>query len=193
MTSAAPRSFRQNRPPARTLSYTEWLNCHPKSCELWRIRTGPILFVGHLQFFFSQPAQVSSVNRWKKHGRQRWEFHQRKRYNTLFLATQFGLLSANVNRLQESQMCSIPCLASMWKCSDTFCAKASRHDPHKFNFFVIPESEFPTFPGAEADVAVSCPLAVSNGTCSCANQFPYLSLWLDNVLSSAVSHHQFVR
>ena len=25
--------------PARS---TEWLNCHPKSCELWRIRTGPI-------------------------------------------------------------------------------------------------------------------------------------------------------
>ena len=24
---------------------TEWLDCHPKSCELWRIRTGPI----HLQ------------------------------------------------------------------------------------------------------------------------------------------------
>ena len=21
---------------------TEWLDCHPKSCELWRIRTGPI-------------------------------------------------------------------------------------------------------------------------------------------------------
>ena len=26
--------------PARS---TEWLDCHPKSCELWRIRTGPIL------------------------------------------------------------------------------------------------------------------------------------------------------
>ena len=26
---------------------TEWLDCHPKSCELWRIRTGPICF-----FFF---------------------------------------------------------------------------------------------------------------------------------------------
>ena len=25
--------------PARS---TEWLDCHPKSCELWRIRTGPI-------------------------------------------------------------------------------------------------------------------------------------------------------
>ena len=25
--------------PARS---TEWLNCHPKSCEPWRIRTGPI-------------------------------------------------------------------------------------------------------------------------------------------------------
>ena len=25
--------------PARS---TEWLGCHPKSCELWRIRTGPI-------------------------------------------------------------------------------------------------------------------------------------------------------
>ena len=24
---------------------TEWLDCHPRSCELWRIRTGPILFV----------------------------------------------------------------------------------------------------------------------------------------------------
>ena len=33
--------------PARS---TEWLDYHPKSCELWRIRTGPIknLFV----FFF---------------------------------------------------------------------------------------------------------------------------------------------
>ena len=28
--------------PARS---TKWLDCHPKSCELWRIRTGPILFV----------------------------------------------------------------------------------------------------------------------------------------------------
>ena len=26
--------------PARS---TEWLDCHPKSCELWRIRTGPII------------------------------------------------------------------------------------------------------------------------------------------------------
>ena len=26
-------------PPARS---TEWLDCHPKSCEVWRIRTGPI-------------------------------------------------------------------------------------------------------------------------------------------------------
>ena len=26
--------------PARS---TEWLDCHPKSCELWRIRTGPIV------------------------------------------------------------------------------------------------------------------------------------------------------
>ena len=25
--------------PARS---TKWLDCHPKSCELWRIRTGPI-------------------------------------------------------------------------------------------------------------------------------------------------------
>ena len=25
--------------PARS---TEWLDCHPKSCELWRIHTGPI-------------------------------------------------------------------------------------------------------------------------------------------------------
>ena len=28
--------------PARS---TEWPDCHPKSCELWRIRTGPIQFV----------------------------------------------------------------------------------------------------------------------------------------------------
>ena len=28
--------------PARS---TEWLGCHPKSCELWRIRTGPIFKV----------------------------------------------------------------------------------------------------------------------------------------------------
>ena len=27
--------------PARS---TEWLDCHPKWCELWRIRTGPILW-----------------------------------------------------------------------------------------------------------------------------------------------------
>ena len=29
--------------PARS---TEWLDCHPKSCELWRIRTGPISQLG---------------------------------------------------------------------------------------------------------------------------------------------------
>ena len=38
--------------PARS---TEWLDCHPKSCELWRIRTGPIggFEDGFHKFFFS--------------------------------------------------------------------------------------------------------------------------------------------
>ena len=30
---------------------TEWLDCHPKSCELWRIRTGP-----HLTLFSKFPS-----------------------------------------------------------------------------------------------------------------------------------------
>ena len=63
--------------PARS---TEWLDCHPKSCELWRIRTGPInpsdnktwcaimstpgkLCLGsmvHLEFFLTTLCLVSS-------------------------------------------------------------------------------------------------------------------------------------
>ena len=35
--------------PARS---TEWLDCHPKSYELWRIRTGPIAFL-YLSLFHS--------------------------------------------------------------------------------------------------------------------------------------------
>ena len=34
--------------PARS---TEWLDCHPKTCELWRIRTGPIV-LGKCQQIF---------------------------------------------------------------------------------------------------------------------------------------------
>ena len=62
--------------PARS---TEWLDCHPKSCELWRIRTGPIweaspmlikmtnvLKRGQLIMLLCTIAKRKSVQWWKK-------------------------------------------------------------------------------------------------------------------------------
>ena len=41
--------------PARS---TEWLECHPKSCELWRIRTRPIVYMHGLQVSRRQSTDV---------------------------------------------------------------------------------------------------------------------------------------
>ena len=41
--------------PARS---TEWLDCHPKPCELWRIRTGPIRLCGSSFFHFKKKKKL---------------------------------------------------------------------------------------------------------------------------------------
>ena len=46
--------------PARS---TEWLHCHPKSCELWRIRTGPITLRCTTDDYF----RVVCVSVWTKY------------------------------------------------------------------------------------------------------------------------------
>ena len=47
---------------------TEWLDCHPKSCELWRIRTGPIDPAMPFRSFLLFPLYLRSIkteDRWE--------------------------------------------------------------------------------------------------------------------------------
>ena len=52
--------------PARS---TEWLDCHPKSCERWRIRSGPFgKAFSSIQFYFSWRRQIrKSMKRWQSY------------------------------------------------------------------------------------------------------------------------------
>ena len=65
--------------PARS---TEWLDCHPKSCELWRIRTGPIwpkngwesrkdVLTCHIIFAFNIFNPLTADDVYRRHGEWR--------------------------------------------------------------------------------------------------------------------------
>ena len=57
--------------PARS---TEWLGCHPKPCELWRIRTGPISLSTASPAYSNvreQTRQLHLLLHWLPQGRRR--------------------------------------------------------------------------------------------------------------------------